>query len=480
MRRTRLIFFLCFFSFVNFCIGQKENLVTIKGYAPAYVGKMVEVYEIQDYLSNTEVLLGSAIVEGDSTFNLQFKGNRIQKVVVRSNKNSSFLYIQPNAIYEVYLPEKDKYDPYRPNGNSVELSFYGLDSTDINYKILGFERWVDDFLGTYFYIKKVDGIQFALQLEKFKKNVEKAYATDTSTFFKTFVKFSFASLDEIQQSEAKGLDQKYDFYIKYAPVSYENDAYMEYISDFYKNFMVRLSFKVYNDVYLGILKSSPTLIMKALSGEYYLMNLRLREMMMVNMLSDVFYTGDIPQANILTIMDSVSNHAMFEANKVVSKNLRNRLLELVPGGRAPDFMFTTTDGSIKTLGSYANKHIYLHFFDPSSVENIKELQLLIPLQLKYKNDIQFITIYLKKESYSEEEKKNLSTVTWDNFQVSAVDPVLKKYKIETFPSYVLLDGYGYVVASPALGPIPNGQGVTIDKMFFYIEKMKSELKKTEK
>ena len=126
--------------------------------------------------------------------------------------------------------------------------------------------------------------------------------------------------------------------------------------------MVRLSFKVYNDVYLGVLKSSPTLIMKALSGEYYLMNLRLREMMMVNMLSDVFYTGDFPQSNILTIMDSVSNHAMFEANKVVSKNLRNRLLELVPGGRAPDFMFTTNDGAVKTLGSYANKHIYLHFF----------------------------------------------------------------------------------------------------------------------
>lgn len=479
MLKAILISFVCFFSLANSCFGQKGKLVTINGYAPAYVGKVVEVYEIQDYFSNTESLLASSIVGIDSTFNLQFVGNKTQKVVVRSNKNSSFLYIQPNAKYEVYLPEKDKYDPYRPNGNSVELSFYGLDSNDINYKILGFERWVDDFLGTYFYIKKVNGLEFALQLEKFKKNVEKAYINDSSTFFKTFVKFSFASLDEIQQSEAKGLDQKYDFYIKYAPVSYENDAYMKYITNYYENLMVRLSFKVYNEVYLGILKSSPTLIMKALAGEYYLMNLRLREMMMVKMLSDVFYQGDFPQSNILTIMDSVTNHAMFEANKVISRNLKNRLLELVPGGRAPDFMFTATDGTTRTLASYANKHIYLHFFDPSSIENIKESQLLIPLQLKYQKDIQFITVYKKKEKYSEDEKKALESIRWDKFEISDVDPVLKKYQIETFPSYVLLDGYGYVVASPALGPIPNGQGVDIEKTFFHIQKVKDEMKTKE-
>jgi hypothetical protein len=50
------------------------------------------------------------------------------------------MYIQPNATYDIYVPEKDPYEASRPNGNKIELSFFGLDSTDINYKILKFQR----------------------------------------------------------------------------------------------------------------------------------------------------------------------------------------------------------------------------------------------------------------------------------------------------------------------------------------------------
>ena len=280
-----------------------------------------------------------------------------------------------------------------------------------------------------------------------------------------------ASLDEVQQVASRNVFEKHDFYIKKYPVSYDNDAYMEYIIKFYNNLAPRLSFEVNNKVYLGVLKSSPTLVMKALSGEYTLINLRLRELMMVKMLSDCFYTGDFPQTNVLNILDSVASYAMFDANKVIARNIKERLVDLVPGGRAPDFTLNAADGSSKTLNSFTKKHVYFHFFDPSSIGNLKELQLLIPLQLKYMEDVDFITIYRKKDVYSEAEKKAFETIVWPKFEVKDDDPILKSYQIQTFPSYVLLDKYGYVVASPALGPIPNGDRVNIEKTFFYIQKM---------
>lgn len=473
----KLIYFILSLTLITlngYSQESKNKIVTIEGFAPSYVGKRIEIVEIQDYLSYTESLIASTVVGPDSLFNLQFSCNKTQKVILKSNKNKAFLYIQPNAKYEVYVPEKDQYDPYRPNGNTVELSFYGLDSNDINYKVLGFERWIDDFLGQHFYTTKSNGIEFSKQLEKFKTNVEVAYKSDTNTFFKTFVKFSIASLDDIQQVAERNRYEKHDFYIKYSPVSYDNDAYMEYILKFYENLSPRLSFETNNNVYLGVLKSSPTLVMKALGGEYTLINMRIREMMMVKMLSDVYYNGDFPQTNILTILDSVANKGRFEATKIIAKNIKNRLLELVPGGKAPDFMLTKDDGTVKSLFSYANKHIYLQFIDLSSIENQTEFPLLIPLEAKYKNDIQFITIYKKKSSYTEQEKKLLATITWDAFAVNDDDPIYKNYLIDTQPSYVLIDGYGYIVSSPALGPRPNGEGVTIEKTFFYIQKMNLE------
>jgi hypothetical protein len=253
------IFFFFLFVVVFFFqgFGKEKSIVTIKGFAPAYLGKTVELFAIEDYFSRKESLIASSMVLEDSTFSLSFYNEKTQKVILKSNKNTTYLYIQPSGSYEVFLPEKDSYDPYRPNGNSVELAFYGLDSMDINYKVLGFERWVDDFLGTYFYIKKSNGTEFSMQLDKFKTNVEKAYINDTSTFFKTFVRFRMASLDEIQQAATRNNFEKHDFYIKKSPVSYDNDVYMDYIIKFYDNLVPRLSFEVNNAVYLAVLKSSP-------------------------------------------------------------------------------------------------------------------------------------------------------------------------------------------------------------------------------
>jgi len=476
MFKSISIIFSVFVFVISFGFSQSDKMVTIKGFAPAYVGKKIEVYEIQDYLSFTEALIASSTVGVDSTFTIQFDASKTEKLIVKSNRNKAFLYIQPKGIYDVYLPEKDKYDPYRPNGNTVELSFYDLDSNDINYKILGLERWVDDFLGNNFYSKRASGLEFAKQLDQFKMNVEKAYKADTSKFFKTFVKFSIASLDDIQQSAHRNRYEKHDFYIKFSPVMYENDAYMEYIAKYYENLAPRLSFETNNNVYLGVLKSSPTLIMKALGGEYTLINLRIREIMMVKMLADVYYNGDFPQTNILTILDSVSNKAMFEGTKIISRNIKNRMLELVTGGKSPDFILTSPIGETKTLFSFAKKHIYFHFFDPTSIGNQTEFPLLFPLQLKYGKDVQFVTIYKKNPNYTEQEKKLISSIKWESFEVEEDDPIFKNFQIQAFPSYVLLDAYGYVVASPALGPKPNGEGVSIEKVFFYVQKVNEEEK----
>jgi len=457
-------------SFLPFCLFSKEkSVVTISGVAPGYIGESIEIYRIQDYFSLKEELIASSIVKPDSTFKIYFENSLTQKIVIRSKSNNAFLYIQPKGVYEVYIPSSNPYDGLRPNGGLIELSFLSLDSTDVNYKILGFERWVDDFLGTYFYTKSVNGVEFSKQLDRFKTNVEKAYLNDTSVFFKTFVKFSMASLDDIQQIGARNRYEKHDFYLKFSAVMYENDVYMEYVKNFYKNFVSRLSMEVNNRVYLGVLNSSPTQIMKALGGEFTLINLRIREMMMVKMLTDVFYQGDFPQTNIITILDSVSNYAMFDGSKNISKNLKSRLLELVPGGKAPEFSLTNKSRTVN-LNSFQSKYLYLHFFDPSSLTSLNEIQLLSSLNVKYGEDISFISIYENSDSLSKTSEELIKSIKWDVFKISKNDDIFENYQVYTNPSYVLIDQYGYVVSSPALGPRPNGQGVTIEKSFFYIQK----------
>lgn len=475
----------CVFLFSGWYFSQTKSVVKITGFAPSYVGRTITVSEIEDYISMNEAVLATTTVSEDSTFNLSFYAEDIQKVVLRPDKNWSSLYIQPNATYDLYIPEKDKYEAYRPNGNSIELTFFDLDSTDVNFRILQFQRWTDEFVSNYYHLKNMKPLEFGIKMDEFKTQVEEAYNLSDTTkkeisaldkYFLTFVKFSIATLDNVQFAAERNRYEKHDFYIKHNSVEYKNDAYMAYINAFYDKLFPRLSNETNNSVYLGLLKSSPTLIMRALGGEYTLKNMRIREMVMIKSLSEEYYSKDMPQTNILTVLDSVANHSMFNANAIIAKNMKNRLTQLVQGGKAPEFALKNSTGEIKTINKYSNKHLYIHFYDPSSVKNTLELEPLIKMYNTYKKDINFITVYQEKDYDSLVMKKYIDIIPWETFKVSNTNTIWKNYKIETYPSYVLVDAFGYVVAAPALGPMPDGQYQTIDKTFFHIQKLNNQMR----
>ena len=462
--------FISLVAFIVYASLAYAQNTSISGIAPSYVGKTIELLGISDYFSNIETPIASTTVKEDSSFTFNTNIEHTQKVIIRSNRNKGFMFIEPNADYSIYFPEKNQYDPYKATGNNIEVAFLSLDSSDINYKILGFQRWMDNFLGVNYYKKSLNHTDFMESLERFKSNVEKAYKKDTSNYFKTHVKFTIAGLDNIKHSGERNRYEKHDFYIKYAPVAYHNEAYMLYISGFYQKLMPRLSQKANEEVYSGVLKSSPTLIMKALGSEYTLINLRIRELIMIKSLGEMYYSEDFPKTNIKTILDSLSNKCLFQANQQIAKNIRSRITTLVPGGKAPDFVLIQDTKSTKTLFSYTGKHLYLHFFDPESEKNYRELSVLKQLQETYQEYVQFVTIYRDTDSLSSQAHDRLSSISWDNFKITDSNPLWKNYNIQSYPQYTLIDPTGYIVACPALGPTANGQYETIDKAFFYIKR----------
>ena len=468
----RFLLFLSSIMLSAFSFSQKENkaIVTIKGFAPTYVGQSIDILKIEDYITLKESKIANGIVKEDSTFSISFYTDETQKIRLKAGNNKSYMYIQPNGKYDVYFPEKDKYDPYRPAGNNVELTFFNLDSTDINYKILQYNRWADNVVGQYFYKRLSDPVEFNTKMDEFKANAQAYYIKDTGTYIYDYVRFSLASLDNIQQAGQRGRYEKHDFYLKYSPVQYNNDAYMDYFKSFYERMIPRLTMEVNNRVYLGVLKSSPTLVMKALGMDYTLVNMRIREMVMINSLGEVYFSDDFPQTNIITILDSVANHGMFEANKLIAKNMKERLTELVSGGKAPAFTMQNREHELVTNSDYKGKHVYLHFFDPSSEKNRIEIPLFKLLYERYGNDVTILTICPDK-SYTEEEMALLNDLEWETFIVDQENSIWSNYNIKTFPNYVLLDKYSYVIAAPALGPQPNGEYETIDYTFFMIQKM---------
>ena len=445
-----------------------QQKVVIKGTAPAYPGKKIEVYKILDYLSYKDSLIASASVLQDSTFELKFDCTKIEKIVLKAHKNQGVLYIQPNAEYNVSVPDRDPYNAYRPFGNQIEIGFFDLAKNDINYKILEFNQWKNNFLAVNFSLKASKTKEFSDSLDVFKKSVQSYYESDTSSFFKTYVRYSIAAIDDINFFGSRSHYEKFEFYLKDFPVAYENEMYMKYFSIFYKNSIGRFPMTLNTKVYKSVIRSSPSSLLSAMGEEYSLKNLRIRELAMIQTLSEIYYDKNFPKTNVLSILDSISRYSFFKAHASIARNILERLTALTPGTKAPNFNLGIKDSI--SLNNFQNKFIYIQFIDPSSVESMKEFELLRPMYLKYKKYFEFITVYDSTVIISKEQRNYLSKLPWMIAPVGSLNDVFSKYQIKSLPQYVLIDNTGIISSIPALGPSPNGDYETIDKVFFSITK----------
>src|ERR1700739_1445723 len=97
---TFLFFILA--SFVSFA----QN-VTIKGIAPTHKGKEIAVYLYDDLITQSQTLQSSDTVDTRGNFELTLSIKYTQIALIKTDKLTGVLYVQPNFVYGIVFPEKD-------------------------------------------------------------------------------------------------------------------------------------------------------------------------------------------------------------------------------------------------------------------------------------------------------------------------------------------------------------------------------------
>lgn len=459
-------FFIVVVLFVSY--AGNAQLTSLYCFAPKYVGESVHLYRFQDLITYTEEEIASGTVGKDSSFTLNFYFHELAKLKLQVGKNYGFLYAQPNGKYELYFPEKPAYDAQKELGSEVELSFRNLDSTDINYKILSYDNWEYKFLGDYSYLKASDGVKFSQKLDTFKLNLQTYYFKDTSQYMRNFVKYRIAQLDEMSFTAQRNEAERFDHYLKNASVYYQNEPYINYVCRFFADYIERASPQLNNAYYNAILHSSPTLLFNAMREDYRMKNLRLREFILINSLGEIYYNDDYPQTNIHTMLDSLSKHTLFSANKIVAQNINNKLSNLVPGSPCPHYSLDSLNG--QKWSGVAGKYTYFQLVELGTTLAQNEMMLLTTLHEKYQSDIQFVTVFVN----SKQKIKNASTMQasypWALTVPHDEYGFKQQFKVNALPYYILVDPDGLIVQIPALRPSPNGEYQTIEKTFYEIHR----------
>ena len=463
----KIIFALLAFCYYSTLFAQQ---VEIKGFAPEYLGKRIQVLAIQDLFSDKDTVLTESKVDEDSIFSVKFNLSKPQKIYLKAHKNRGFIYAEPNKSYTVFIPERDEYNAYNPQGNEVQISFYKLDSTDLNSKIIAFDQKITDFIAKNYKRQFITTPIFAQKLDTFRREIQKYYEKDTNFFLKTYVKYSIASLDDINYVGYKNRYEKYEFYINNNPILYNSELYMNYIELFYKKILGRYPTELNTKIYKSILHSSPSMLSRALSEDVALKNPKLRELIMIRALSEVYYGSEYPKANILTILDSIQRKPLFNDNKIVAKNILFRLTQLSSGMKAPDFYLGMNNNDSITLKSFTGKHLYIQFVDLSLEETQKHIEILKPMYAKYKSHVEFLTIVDESTTLTKKQQAYFQQIPWKKMIVNSSNEVYSKYKIKGYPDYIFLDDQGMIYQYPALKPVPNGDLETVEKTFYSVKR----------
>jgi thiol-disulfide isomerase/thioredoxin len=161
---------------------------------------------------------------------------------------------------------------------------------------------------------------------------------------------------------------------------------------------------------------------------------------------------------VLDLLDSLAAKTKIAAHVEMARNIRNSLTHLRKGTPAPDFELLDVHGVKKKLSDFEGKYLYLNFWAHTCPPCFEEAEVLIDLAEKYGDQVAFVNISLGKEETKMKEFLSGSDPTeelWHDLVSKESETIRAAYKIESLPSFVLIDKQGRILKAPAEPPSGN-------------------------
>lgn len=452
---------------------SNEYTTTIFGSNLNYTGSIIKVYKTIDYITNTKELIAIDTVDKQGNFKLQFKQSKTLLINIPLGIYNTVLFTEPNKIYKVILPPyqpKTKADILNPFYKPVEmyLGIKNADSLNINYQIANFN-------GLYHqYIDKNTDLIFKrknkTEVDSIIKKIESYYTKDTNDFFKNYRKYSYAFLKYTSYLK----DYRYvvrEYYYN-QPFLYQNPAYMDLFNQIFTNYLsmymeTREGNRIYSDIAYA---KSPMYAKETFANNMVLLNDTLSELVLMKGIYDAFNYKTFPIKSLIITLDSISCCSNIKYHKIISKNIKTKVLKARQGFDAPRFKLTNINDSVITSDSLFKKFVYLNFISIESFTCMQDFELLKKLYKEHNNDFNIVSISI--DDNFEETKKYFfeKGYNWTLLNYKNQKSVIDEYKVKAYPSYYLINPYGKLSLSPAVSP-----GENFEWFFFKIKKQYDKL-----
>jgi peroxiredoxin len=450
MRFSALLVFIFFFS-----AGVSAQKTVIKGVAPGAERKIIRISTPGDLVTFWDKPLATSKVDSTGHFSLTVNIDQTINSIISIDFHKTEWFLEPSKTYVVKIAPM-KYDDYTEvnpliQSQNLTLELAEPDPDELNALVGAFNSIYSGFLEQNFNALYRD--RNKVLLDTFRVQLNQHFGSVKNAYFLDYATYKIASLEQLAQYYNRA--QLAKKYFSDSPILYNNLEYMDFFNSYFSKFMTASTGKMRKVDIAALLKGADpyAAIMKAMNGDTILKSERLRELVMLKGLMDLYNTPSYPQDEVLAVIRAAGEKSKYSENKTVAENMIHVLTRLKPGTMAPDFTLINREQKMLSLKSLRGKPVVLSFWTTYCEGCLSEMDLIKPLFDKYGKNIQFVSVsadkYFSKMLFFINLKKDY---VWTFVNVGDQSEVLTNYDVRTYPLFVLIDKDGKIIKYPAEQP----------------------------
>ncbi len=447
MLRKVCFVLLCVFILSFEIFAQNSRVSGIVENAKGYT---IRLKSFSDHISFQDTILAETLIDEQGRFDFQIETEYSRMVILKIGFQFTFFYIEPGKDYQLkvaYDPEGEQVS-YLAN-HKLLFEFIDLPKDDLNSLINDFNRITDRFLIKNFekiYKRKQIDLLDSLRYETF------GIQRKGDRYFTDLVEYRIA--DIILSAKAKDNQEIFFTYFGNKAIRYNNYEYMVFFNAFFHKYIQSKTKVLHPGELRTLINDQDNLdaLSKALKRDLLMMDDRLRELVIIHELFNLFYDFDFKPVKVLQHLKNLAQVSIYPEHRKIAKNLINRITSLQPGSLIPEFKFTDLAGIGKTNNDFKGKYLLLNFWELDCSDCFKNIDSLDYLQKTYADKLNVVSISGRK--YVEELKKIVGEKDFSmRFLLASPDNrVYEDLKIVSLPAAILVDEQGKIVLYPAILP----------------------------
>ncbi len=452
-----------FFSLLCYTQIISQNVKINAKAHPDYIGQVVDLVIEKNTITNTYEVLDTDTIDSLAYFHLQTEVYSPQSAYIKINSVKASIYISPDYVYGIVFPKADSSSNLIDRAEqTVNISILGSDSLELNALIIDFNIAFDQYWKTHYqdFIKRTH----FKSLDSFELRMQDKYKDLQNPYFKAYMAYTFANLNESTGRLKKYLGGKY---LLNKPFEIKNSEYLKFLSSYFKNYYINKSFSKTQTTIYDVIASNKIEVLDAfVQSDPILKQDSLRQWVHCKNLFEMYYNGQFKKDDIRNLVLQLKSMTQIDFIKDICYDILNVTNTEKVGTRADPFVLADVNNKLIDLYNFKTKYIYLQFFKSNNVQCLQELKKLQSIQKKYANKVDFISVCLDDSLTAFKDfKKANPAYNWTIIYGGQDKKLFSDYDLKQSHQYLLLNKEHYIMRAPADMPSEGIEGYF--KRLFY-------------